>query len=337
MHARGSAIRYEKRRPAWPYHHRPAAAAQRHDLRDDRPAHRAVRHRRRGRSTSRAVIVTRRRRLLLGRDRPSGAARRDGTRRRWRRLLARHRPGSSRCGVANSDVGGELAIRIFDCTKPVIAAVNGTAVGIGITMILPMDIRIAADTALFTLPFTRRGIVPESCATWFLPRVVGISRAVDWAVTVRSSRRPRHSRRGLVRELLPAADVLPRARGSPPEIAERTAPISVGLTRQMMWKLLGAPHPIEANRLESKSLLAVQRMPDTARRSRLVPREAAAQLHAPPEPRPARLLSVVGPGPVRRVTLYRLTAPSGARELSRRRCCAGSRWRRRRSSRPGSR
>jgi enoyl-CoA hydratase/carnithine racemase len=162
------------------------------------------------------------------------------------------------------DVGGELAIRIFDCTKPVIAAVNGTAVGIGITMILPMDIRIAADTARFTLPFTRRGIVPESCATWFLPRVVGISRAVDWAVTGRIFPASEALEAGLVRELVPAADVLTRARAIAGEIATQTAPISVALTRQMMWKLLGAPHPIEANRLESKSLLEVQRMPDTA-------------------------------------------------------------------------
>jgi enoyl-CoA hydratase/carnithine racemase len=173
-------------------------------------------------------------------------------------------PGFKPLRGGTRDVGGELTIRIFDCTKPVIAAVNGTAVGIGITMILPMDIRIAADTARFTLPFTRRGIVPESCATWFLPRVVGISRAVDWAVTGRVFPASEALEAGLVRELLPADDVLPRAREIAAEIAERTAPISVALTRQMMWKLLGAPHPIEANRLESKSLLAVQRMPDTA-------------------------------------------------------------------------
>jgi enoyl-CoA hydratase/carnithine racemase len=156
-------------------------------------------------------------------------------------------PGFKPLRGGTRDVGGELTIRIFDCTKPVIAAVNGTAVGIGITMILPMDIRIAADTARFTLPFTRRGIVPESCATWFLPRVVGISRAVDWAVTGRIFPASEALEAGLVRELLPADDVLPRAREIAAEIAERTAPIS-----------------IEANRLESKSLLAVQRMPDTA-------------------------------------------------------------------------
>jgi enoyl-CoA hydratase/carnithine racemase len=173
-------------------------------------------------------------------------------------------PGFKPLRGGTRDVGGELAIRIFDCTKPVIAAVNGTAVGIGITMILPMDIRIAADTARFTLPFTRRGIVPESCATWFLPRVVGISRAVDWAVTGRVFPASEALEAGLVRELVPPGDVLARARQIAAEIATQTAPISVALTRQMMWKLLGAPHPIEANRLESKSLLAVQRTADTA-------------------------------------------------------------------------
>jgi enoyl-CoA hydratase/carnithine racemase len=173
-------------------------------------------------------------------------------------------PGFKPMRGGTRDVGGELAIRIFDCTKPVIAAVNGTAVGIGITMILPMDIRIAADTARFTLPFTRRGIVPESCATWFLPRVVGISRAVDWAVTGRVFPASEALEAGLVREVVPAEQVLTRAHEIAGEIATQTAPISVALTRQMMWKLLGAPHPIEANRLESRSLLAVQRMPDTA-------------------------------------------------------------------------
>ncbi|HZP28546.1 MAG TPA: enoyl-CoA hydratase-related protein, partial [Acidimicrobiia bacterium] len=151
-----------------------------------------------------------------------------------------------------------------DCTKPVIAAVNGTAVGIGITMILPMDVRIAADSARFALPFVRRGIVPESCATWFLPRVVGISRAVDWSVTGRVFPATEALEAGLVRELVPAGAVMARAREIAAEIAAQTAPVSVALTRQMMWKLLGAPHPIEANRLESKALLAVQRMPDTA-------------------------------------------------------------------------
>jgi enoyl-CoA hydratase/carnithine racemase len=162
------------------------------------------------------------------------------------------------------DVGGELAVRIFDCTKPVIAAINGTAVGIGVTMTLPMDIRIAADDARFGLPFVRRGIVPESCASWFLPRVVGISRAVDWTVSGRIFPATEALASGLVRELVPADQVVARAQEVAAEVATQCAPISVALTRQLMWKLLGAPHPMEANRLESRALDAVQRGPDTA-------------------------------------------------------------------------
>ncbi|WP_207386987.1 enoyl-CoA hydratase-related protein [Frankia sp. Cppng1_Ct_nod] len=162
------------------------------------------------------------------------------------------------------DVGGELALLIYDLPKPVIAAVNGTAVGIGITMILPMDVRIAADDARFGLPFARRGIIPESCASFFLPRIVGISRAVEWAVTGRIFEASEALDAGLVHQLLPAADVLPRAREIAIEIARNTSAVSVALTRQLMWKLLDADHPIEANRLESQALLALGRMADVA-------------------------------------------------------------------------
>ncbi len=160
------------------------------------------------------------------------------------------------------DIGGELALRIFDSNKPVIAAINGTAVGIGVTMILPMDIRIASDGARFGLPFTRRGIVPESCATWFLPRVVGISRAVEWSVTGRIFEAAEALEAGLVRELLPAAEVLPRALVIAAEIATQTAPVAVALTRQMLWRSLGEPHPLSANRLESLALISLGTAPD---------------------------------------------------------------------------
>jgi enoyl-CoA hydratase/carnithine racemase len=162
------------------------------------------------------------------------------------------------------DVGGELAIRIFGLTKPVIAAINGTAVGIGVTMVLPMDVRIAADDARFGLPFTRRGIVPESCATWFLPRIVGIATAVDWCVTGRIFGAAEALAAGLVRELVPAADVLARAQEVAAEIARSTSAVSVALTRQMLWRQLGAPHPIAANRVESQALLALGGMADSA-------------------------------------------------------------------------
>jgi enoyl-CoA hydratase/carnithine racemase len=162
------------------------------------------------------------------------------------------------------DVGGELALRIFGLTKPVIAAINGTAVGIGVTMVLPMDVRIAAEDARFGLPFTRRGIVPESCATWFLPRIVGIATAVDWAVTGRIFPADEACAAGLVRELVPADEVLARAQAVAHEVAETTSAVSVALTRQMLWRQLGSPHPLSANRLESQALLALGRLPDAA-------------------------------------------------------------------------
>jgi enoyl-CoA hydratase/carnithine racemase len=162
------------------------------------------------------------------------------------------------------DVGGELALRTFGLTKPVIAAINGTAVGIGVTMVLPMDVRIAAEGARFGLPFTRRGIVPESCATWFLPRIVGIATAVDWAVTGRIFPAEEARAAGLVRELLPADQVLARAQAVAHEVAETTSAVSVALTRQLLWRQLGSPHPMSANRLESQALLAVGALPDAA-------------------------------------------------------------------------
>jgi enoyl-CoA hydratase/carnithine racemase len=161
------------------------------------------------------------------------------------------------------DLGGELALRIFDLTKPCIAAVNGTAVGIGMTMMLPMDIRIASDSARFGLPFTHRGIVPESCSSWFLPRVVGIATAVDWAVTGRIFGADEALAAGLVRELVPTEQVLLRAQEVASDIAETTSAVSVALTRQLLWRQLGSPHPASANRLESRALIAVGQLPDS--------------------------------------------------------------------------
>jgi enoyl-CoA hydratase/carnithine racemase len=185
------------------------------------------------------------------------------------------------------DVGGVLSMRIFDSTKPVIAAINGTAVGIGVTMILPMDIRIAADDARFGLPFTRRGIVPESCATWFLPRLVGIATAVDWAVTGRIFPADEALAAGLVRELVPADQVLERAHEVATDIAEQTSAVSVALTRQMLWRQLGSPHPMTANRLESEALRTLGQLADA--------REGVAAFR---EKRPARFpMSVPGDMP----------------------------------------
>jgi enoyl-CoA hydratase/carnithine racemase len=154
------------------------------------------------------------------------------------------------------DGGGQFVLRVFESTKPVIAAINGPAVGVGITMTLPMDVRIAAEGAKMGFVFTRRGIVPEACSSWFLPRVVGISRAVEWAATGRVFRSEEAFEAGLVRSLHPAEEVLPAALELAREIADNTAPVSVALARRMMWTMLGAAHPMEAHRADSRGMFA---------------------------------------------------------------------------------
>jgi enoyl-CoA hydratase/carnithine racemase len=154
------------------------------------------------------------------------------------------------------DGGGQFTLRVFRSTKPVIAAINGPAVGVGITMTLPMDVRIAAAGAKMGFVFTRRGIVPEACSSWFLPRVVGISRAVEWTATGRVFRSEEALEAGLVRSLHPAEEVLPAALELAREIADNTAPVSVALARRMMWSMLGASHPMEAHRADSRGMFA---------------------------------------------------------------------------------
>lgn len=152
------------------------------------------------------------------------------------------------------DGGGRFTLRVFDSTKPVIAAVNGPAVGVGATMTLPMDIRLAADNARVGFVFARRGIVPEACSSWFLPRVVGISRAMEWVATGRVFSAQEAVEGGLVRSLHPAEELLPAARALAAEIAENTAPVSVALARRMMWRMLGAEHPMLAHRADSRGM-----------------------------------------------------------------------------------
>jgi len=155
---------------------------------------------------------------------------------------------------APRDGGGQVSLRIFDCTKPVIAAINGPAVGVGITMTLPMDIRLASDQAKFGFVFARRGIVPEACSSWFLPRVVGISRAAEWCYSGRVFPADEALAGGLVRSVHPADELLGVANGIAREIADNTAPVSVALTRQMLWRMLGASHPMEAHRVDSRGI-----------------------------------------------------------------------------------
>ena len=160
------------------------------------------------------------------------------------------------------DGGGLVTLRIFDCTKPVIGAINGPAVGVGVTMTLPMDIRLASENAKFGFVFARRGIVPEACSSWFLPRVVGISQAAEWCYTGNVFPASEALAGGLVRSLHPADELLPAARSIAATIAENTAPVSVALTRRMLWRMLGASHPMEAHRVDSRGILERGRSAD---------------------------------------------------------------------------
>jgi enoyl-CoA hydratase/carnithine racemase len=162
------------------------------------------------------------------------------------------------------DNGGQFTLRIFQCTKPVIAAVNGPAVGVGATMQLPMDIRLAADDARFGFVFARRGIVPEAASSFFLPRVVGISRAMEWVATGRVFSAQEALEGGLVRSLHPKDQLLDAARELAREITDNTAPVSVALARRMMWSMLGARHPMEAHRADSQAMFARGQSADAA-------------------------------------------------------------------------
>ncbi len=159
-------------------------------------------------------------------------------------------------GAVPRDGGGQFTLRVFESTKPVIAAINGPAVGVGATMTLPMDVRMAADDARIGFVFARRGIVPEACSSWFLPRVVGISRAMEWVATGRVFTAQEALEAGLVRSLHPGGELLGAARALAHEISENTAPVSVALARRMMWSMLGAEHPMIAHRADSRAMFS---------------------------------------------------------------------------------
>jgi enoyl-CoA hydratase/carnithine racemase len=163
---------------------------------------------------------------------------------------------------APRDGGGLLTLRIFESPKPVIAAINGPAVGIGITMTLAMDMRLAADDARIGFVFARRGIVPEAASSWFLPRLVGISKALEWVYRGDVFDVAEAHEAGLVRSLHPGDDLLPAARELAATIAANTSAVSVALTRQMLWRMQGAPHPMDAHRLESAGIYHTGRSAD---------------------------------------------------------------------------
>jgi enoyl-CoA hydratase/carnithine racemase len=166
------------------------------------------------------------------------------------------RPLQIKVNGVRRDGGGRVSLRIYESLKPVIAAVNGAAVGVGATMQLPMDIRLASTAAKFGFVFARRGIVPEACSSYFLPRVVGIQTALEWTMTGRVFGAEEALQRGLVRSVHPPEELLGAAKGLAREIADNTAPVSVALSRQMLWRGLEARHPMEGHIAESYGIMS---------------------------------------------------------------------------------
>jgi len=163
---------------------------------------------------------------------------------------------SLRVGDVYRDGGGTTTLRLYRSLKPIIGAINGAAVGIGVTMQLPMDIRMASSAARFGFVFARRGITPEAASSWYLPRLVGMQTALEWCLTGRIFGADEALARGLVRSVHEPDELLPAARALAREIADHAAPVSVALTRQMMWRLSAAPHPMFAHRVDSRSIQA---------------------------------------------------------------------------------
>src|SRR5690606_17398120 len=157
-------------------------------------------------------------------------------------------------GADLRDGGGTVSLRIYDCTKPVIGAFNGAAVGVGVTMTLPMDIRLASTNAKFGFVFARRGITMEACSSWFLPRLVGPQQALEWAYTGRVFGAEEALKGGLIRSIHEPDELMPAAYALAREIADNTAPMSALLNRQMIWRMLGADHPTEAHKIDSRPI-----------------------------------------------------------------------------------
>lgn len=171
-------------------------------------------------------------------------------------------PLNQTIGGVPRDRGGVASLAFAALRKPVVAAINGTAVGIGATMTLPMDVRLAAGSARFGFPFVRRGILPEAASGWFLPRVVGISQAMEWVATGRIFDAAEALRGGLVSRVVPDAELLPTARVLAAEIVENTSGLAVAATRQLLWSMLGASTPWDSHRVESQALLELGAAPD---------------------------------------------------------------------------
>jgi len=173
-------------------------------------------------------------------------------------------PGGQGQSEAYRDLAGLVTLPLYDLKKPVIAAINGPAVGVGITMTLPMDIRLASENAKIGFVFTRRGIVAEGASTWFLPRIVGMSKAAEWILSGRVFGAQEALAHGLVTEVLPPDILIPRAREIALEIAQNTSAVSVAFCRQLLWKMLGADHPMETHKIDSKAIWWFVQQPDAS-------------------------------------------------------------------------
>jgi len=160
------------------------------------------------------------------------------------------------------DGGGRVTLRMFQSKKPIIGAINGPAVGIGATMTLPMDVRIASETARMGFVFSRRGIVPEACSSWFLPRIVGISQALEWVYSGKVFSADEAVKGGLIKSLHAPEDLLNAARETARGFIEDTSAVSIALSRQMMWRMLGADHPMEAHKVDSRGIFYMGQSPD---------------------------------------------------------------------------
>ena len=161
------------------------------------------------------------------------------------------------------DGGGRTTLAIYDCSKPIIAAINGPAVGVGVTMTLPMDIRLASEEAKFGFVFARRGLVPEAASSWFLPRIVGISKSLEWTFSGKVFDAEEALKGGLIRSIHSKDSLLDEAKKIANEIIENTSPVSVSMTRQMLWKMLGADHPMEAHKVDSRAIYELGKGEDT--------------------------------------------------------------------------
>ena len=200
----------------------------------------------------RAVVVTGRgKAYCAGADLSGGSRSLDAEERGWADEVDEFRDG-----------GGLITLNIFASTKPVIGAVNGVAAGLGATMLLPMDIVLASESARFAFVFAKRGIVPEACSTWFLPKKVGLSKAAEWFYTGRMVSSSEALDAGLVRSVHPADELLPAAYALAREIVENTSPVAVGMIRQMLWRFAGSDHPMDAHRVDSRLNYELGTTPD---------------------------------------------------------------------------